>query len=517
MQWRSSIIILVLSLAAFFSNLGGYSISILDEAKNSTCAMEMRESDRYFYPTFNGEIRTDKPPLHYYFMSVAYSWFGYTPFAARFFSALMGVLTVFLTYFGSSKVLGARAGLISAIVLLSSIHLSLQFHLAVPDPYLIFLIDAGIMGFVLHQHTGSRRYIYMMYLALALAVLAKGPVAIALPGMIFLTYLLLIKKLNLQELGRLCIPQGVLLILLVVVPVYYQLHVQTDGTWTEGFFLKHNLSRFSETMEGHRGGIWYMPAVLFIGLLPYSVWLPQSLIAAWRDRSNPMLLVSLITVVVYILFFTLSQTKLPNYPVPCYAFGAILLGNYLSKVSTVSPWFRRGMYALIILLLAIPFGVQIGLSNDPDFAGYVYLWRWFLFLSLGGAGLFFLHHQDLLLGLVAVALFFGLFNLSVHFVILPALDKEVPTVVGREMLRSAEELRYFKTLNPAVPFVLGKVVPEVDAQEVNAYLESNPGNLVITNDRQLRGLLDLPKVEIKFEQKDLFEKRTWYFLGARSE
>ena len=59
----------------------------------------MMHNNNLVVPTFNGELRTDKPPLHYFFMIVSYKVFGETEFAARFFSVVMGLLTVFVTFF----------------------------------------------------------------------------------------------------------------------------------------------------------------------------------------------------------------------------------------------------------------------------------------------------------------------------------------------------------------------------------------------------------------------------------
>ncbi len=81
-----------------FIRLGATPIYILDEAKNAQCAREMLQKGDWIVPTFNNELRTDKPPLHYFFMMLAYKVFGINEFAARFFSVVMGLLTVFLTY-----------------------------------------------------------------------------------------------------------------------------------------------------------------------------------------------------------------------------------------------------------------------------------------------------------------------------------------------------------------------------------------------------------------------------------
>ena len=95
-------VVLVAALISF-TFINAYPISILDEAKNAEAAREMLASGTYWVPKFNGELRTDKPPLHYYFMVLGFKLFGTTVLGARFFSALMGFITL-LTTFGLSLI-----------------------------------------------------------------------------------------------------------------------------------------------------------------------------------------------------------------------------------------------------------------------------------------------------------------------------------------------------------------------------------------------------------------------------
>ena len=92
-----------------------------------------------------------------------------------------------------------------------------------------------------------------LYAAIGLGTLAKGPIAIALPGLIFLLFLIFSKQLKWAIIRKLHPFSGAALVLLIALPWYILVHLQTNGAWTEGFFLKHNLGRFSDEMEGHRG------------------------------------------------------------------------------------------------------------------------------------------------------------------------------------------------------------------------------------------------------------------------
>lgn len=76
---------------------------IYDEVRNAECAREMWERGDWVVPTFNGELRTLKPPIHYFFMFGGFELFGATEWGARIFSAVFGVLTIAITYIFTAR------------------------------------------------------------------------------------------------------------------------------------------------------------------------------------------------------------------------------------------------------------------------------------------------------------------------------------------------------------------------------------------------------------------------------
>jgi 4-amino-4-deoxy-L-arabinose transferase-like glycosyltransferase len=157
------ILLFIFNLILFMHNLDKPMVYILDEAKNAECAREMLISGDYIMPYFNGQLRTDKPPLHYFFMVWSYKLFGVSAFSVRFFSAVFGALTILISFLFCSKYLGEKAGSITAMVLLSSLHFNFQMRMSVPDPYLIFLIKAGFMCFYLFLTERRKLLILLMY------------------------------------------------------------------------------------------------------------------------------------------------------------------------------------------------------------------------------------------------------------------------------------------------------------------------------------------------------------------
>ena len=74
---REGLWIFLIGLLLCTSFSWAYPIYILDEARNSEAAREMWETGNYLVPYFNGNLRTDKPPFHYFFMAFGYLTVGY--------------------------------------------------------------------------------------------------------------------------------------------------------------------------------------------------------------------------------------------------------------------------------------------------------------------------------------------------------------------------------------------------------------------------------------------------------
>ena len=114
------LLIFISSFIYFSSGNEKSAVFMVDEARNSECAREMYEKSEMVVPTLNYELRTDKPPLHYWFMMAAYSLFGVNEFTARLFSAIFGTLTILLTFYATRRHLGLKQALFAVLVLCSS-------------------------------------------------------------------------------------------------------------------------------------------------------------------------------------------------------------------------------------------------------------------------------------------------------------------------------------------------------------------------------------------------------------
>ncbi|MCS6852862.1 MAG: glycosyltransferase family 39 protein [Gemmataceae bacterium] len=336
------LLLTLVSAALTLPNLGGPSLWDVDEGRNAEAAREMLESDNWIVPTFNYELRVDKPALLYWLQIAAYRWFGINEFAARLPSALAAWVTVCCVYELGRAMFSAATGVLAGLALASAGMFCAAAHFANPDALLTATSTLNLTTFWL-GHVGGWRWWPIPAAAFAgLAFLSKGPVGLVLPAAIIVLYLLLTRGLWRALSVHWLLGLGVFL--LVTVPWFALVTVETKGTFPITFFLRHNVERFLAPMEKHHGPIIYYPVVLFLGFVPWSAFLPAALRHAWRCRlpdepagerpesapHRPGLFLS-IWAGVYVLFFTCSQTKLPNYVLPAYPVLALATAWFLDS------------------------------------------------------------------------------------------------------------------------------------------------------------------------------------------
>jgi 4-amino-4-deoxy-L-arabinose transferase-like glycosyltransferase len=173
---------------------------------------------------------------------------------------------------------------------------------------------------------------------LALATLAKGPVAPVLSAVIILLFLA-IKRQWPSVLGSLWIP-GIALYCAVMLPWYIAVQLRNPGFF-RFFVLEHNLARFSQDVYHHHQPFWFYLPVFLLAMMPWSVVLVLALSErarliwsegkeAFSSAEDSWPLFVLLWMLVPVLFFSASQSKLPGYILPAVPAGALLVTEYLA-------------------------------------------------------------------------------------------------------------------------------------------------------------------------------------------
>jgi 4-amino-4-deoxy-L-arabinose transferase-like glycosyltransferase len=230
---------------------------------------------------------------------------------------------------------GALAALLAGLVLVSSVSFCAAAHFANPDALLTAFSALTLTLFWCDCSRGGRSWWFWCGLSSGVAVLAKGPVGLLLPGAVVFCFLLW--QGQLRRLLDVRLALGILAFLVVAAPWYVWVGLETKGLWLLGFWRTHNQNRFLAAMENHSGTPFYYLLALILGLSPWSVFLgltgwqlvrePSG--AAAPERSAARFL--LCWCGVYVLFFSLAGTKLPNYILPLFPAAALLTARFLEQ------------------------------------------------------------------------------------------------------------------------------------------------------------------------------------------
>lgn len=512
---RHLVIVAGIAVVLLFIKLGTISLFQVAEARNSQVPVEMMYTNEYVVPFFNGLIRTDKPPLEYYAILLAYKIGGVNEACARFFSALCGLVVIIATWFFTKRNAGSKTAWWSTLFLLASLHTVFQFRLATPDPFLIACHVLSLYCFWEGYNTGKRKYFFLMYVLLGLAILAKGPVGLLLPaGTIFL-YLVFTKKFNWTTIRSFHPFIGIALILLVALPWFYLVHTQTNGEWTRGFFITHNMDRFTTPLEGRHKGPFFLPLLFIIaGLFPFSFFMIRATGFTWKQRKqNPWLFFSLLAVACIVIPYAISSTKLINYTSPAYPFLAIMTGFYIKDFIDRKITARKKLLpewiAIGVASIALPVGVFYWMSTESTLSSISSLSSLLLvFPAAVTLGFFCYRRERLYKAFLIVASGSILQNFLFFLVLYPSLDARGSVQKQKGLVASANRVVAYRSFNNAFTFYHRKpiaIMPSVRA--VVEYLKQYPKALVLERASYPHLKDSLPAVTVVRMDKDLFSRQ----------
>ncbi len=514
MHYRKNFFLLILiSVVLLFIRLGSTSVFQVAEARNSHVAAEMIDRDEYVVPYFNGELRTDKPPLQYYAMLFCYRIGGINETSARFLSALCGILAIAATWIFANRYAGPGVAWWSSIVLLSSIHNIFQFRLATPDPYLIVCHVLSLFCFWEGYQNQRKLYLWLMFLLWGLAILAKGPVGVVLPAGTVVLYLLLRKKWSMSAFWGLQPIQGLIIITLVAFPWFYLVHIRTNGEWTRGFFMQHNIDRFLNPTGGHKGPFVLTWIFVLLGLFPFSIFIIRAIGFAWKQRvHNNWLFFNLVAAVVIILTYSLSATKLLNYTTPAYPFLAIVIGSFVfhhinEKTATKKLWVEWAVLALLSIALVpgIYFWMQ-SVAALRKIAMLSILLAVFPITVL--LGIYYYKKLRFMKAFSMIALGAIIENGIFFSVLLPALDEQGSVHQMKELIKTGEPVIAYRSFNDAFTFYHKQpIVIMNSADALTDFLKKNPHALVLEKARQPHLTDSVQGLIIKASVKDLFSRQ----------
>jgi len=345
-----------------------------DEGRYAEIAREMLVTGDWITPRYNGYKYFEKPPLQAWATAAAFQVFGIGDWQARLWTALTGFLTILIVGFTGARIFNARSGWLAAVVLASSPMWVISGHFNSLDMGLSSFLVAALCSLLIAQTSQNknscRNWMWACWVFMALATLSKGVIGAAIPAMVLIAYS--ISAWDWKIWTRLRLFSGTILFFAITAP-WFVLVAQRNPEFLEFFFIHEHLQRFTQDAHSRTGPIYYFVPLLLIGLLPWALQIPGSLIQAWTERRrefSPSWLLVCWFVVIF-AFFSVSHSKLPGYIIPVFPALALIIGNRLDRLlghtnTMALPWKLQALGFVLLGCIGFFFLDAIGKQARPD-------------------------------------------------------------------------------------------------------------------------------------------------------
>lgn len=349
-------VLVLLALLALFVGVDNMQRPLAhpDEGRYSEISREMAASGDWVTPRLNGIKYFEKPPLQYWASAAAFRLFGESPFTARIYTALAGLLALVAVGYTARRLAGRDAALLAVGVLLSSPYFLGMGGVVTLDMGLTAWTTVAVCAFLLAAAGPPgerRRWMLIAWAGMALAVLSKGLIGIVFPAAAVFLHCLVHRDWRL--LARLEWARGAALFLAITVP-WFVLVSAANPEFPRFFFVHEHFERFLTKTHRREEPWWYFWPILFAGFLPWMLALVPAAVEGWRREAAaagfPWRRFALLWSGFILLFFSASGSKLPAYILPVFPVFALVLGDWLARAEARRLW---KMVAIVAPLLAV--------------------------------------------------------------------------------------------------------------------------------------------------------------------
>ncbi|HZR70286.1 MAG TPA: glycosyltransferase family 39 protein [Burkholderiales bacterium] len=251
--------------------LGAYGLLDNNEGLYAEMAREMLQARSFVVPHLVGVPYLEKPPLLAWLLAGAYAAFGTSEVVSRLVPVSATLLLLAgLVAFGRSMC-RPSLGWISAAILATSGVFAMLSRTVFPDALLTALFGGAVLLFHAWHRQRRRVLLVASYALLGLAALAKGFVALALGGMVFVAFSAW--QDGAPGVRALLDPGAIGALLAVVVPWHVALAL-ADGDFAWFYVVNEHVLRYIGLRRPHdyyTGPPWYYLPRIPLYLFPWSV------------------------------------------------------------------------------------------------------------------------------------------------------------------------------------------------------------------------------------------------------
>jgi len=315
---------LAVVVVAVAVHLGGPALLDADEGRNGEVAREMAETNDYVMPRLNGLPYLDKPIVYFAAEAALMEVLGPTELAARLPAYLFTLATAAVLFWFARRI-GVDPW-VTAIVFLS-MPLTIAFaRTVIFDSALMFFVVVALTAFYCAIEERKSRWSILGWAAMGVAMITKGPVTFVLVLFVVIPYAWRRKAL------RVVFPLlGIVAFAAVIAPWVWGV-TQVVPEFLRYIVVTETAERMATKALQRTGPPWYFVPYLIGGALPWSL----VALLNWRSlkKRDDALLFILLWILIPLVFFSLSQSKRPQYILPLMPAIALLVARVWDEART---------------------------------------------------------------------------------------------------------------------------------------------------------------------------------------
>jgi len=304
--------------------LGGPPLLDADEGRNAEVAREMAETNDYVMPRLDGLPYLDKPVVYFAAEAALMEVLGPTELAARLPAYLFTLATAAVLFWFARRI--GVDPYVTAIVFLA-MPLTVAFaRTVIFDSALMFFVVVALTSFYVAIEERNSRWSLLAWTAMGAAMITKGPVTFVLVLFVVIPYAWRRKAV------RVLFPLlGIVLFAAVIAPWVWGV-TQVVPEFLRYIVVTETAERMATKALQRTGPPWYFVPYLIGGALPWSI----VALFSWRalKKRDDAMLFMLLWLVIPFVFFSISQSKRPQYILPLMPAIALLVARIWSEART---------------------------------------------------------------------------------------------------------------------------------------------------------------------------------------
>jgi 4-amino-4-deoxy-L-arabinose transferase-like glycosyltransferase len=322
--------VLFLGAILIFWNLAGDALIHWDEGRTAERAREILVFNDWLTIHLNYRPDFAKPPLYYWLTALLYQIIGVNEFAARFCSALFGVLGLYAVYRLGALLFSAMVGTVAAALLLT-VTFYLEYARAA-------MLDTGLLSFgVLALCAFLSHSLLLGWTFLGIGFMLKGPwiFSFLLPVPIWW-----FTQNRWEALRDSKLYLGLEIFLLVVLPWHMTQYALHGQVFLDSYMDKEIITRIQQPLNSRDPDLLFYPAQLAEKWHVWFYWfLIGHFVVGWRGQEGKVLAFLDLWILVVLLILTFGiRTQMIRYTLALYPAIAIVVAYFVLHALVHLRW-----------------------------------------------------------------------------------------------------------------------------------------------------------------------------------